>query len=99
MLRKILAIFLFIGFIVNISHAFFIECEHSHNVKEYVQELDSPKNCDDFCKFHFMFHQNFVLKECSINIQTISFSKRIEIKLPKYSSIYLKSPPKPPKLS
>ena len=97
MLKKILAIFLLLGFFVNITHAYFLECNHKHSVKEFSIETQKPLDCDDSCKYHFIFHQNFILKNYPIDIQKITYSKKIETKLPKYFSIYLKSPPKPPK--
>ncbi|WP_281950928.1 hypothetical protein [Nitrosophilus kaiyonis] len=97
MLKKILAIFLLLGFFVNITHAYFIERDHKHTIKEFSIETEKPTKCDDLCKYHFFFHQNFVLKNSFFRIQNISYSKKIETKLPIYFSIYLKSPPKPPK--
>ena len=99
MLKQLLAIILIGVFIINIAHAYLLDCNHSHTIKEYVQEFSAPIHHDDGCKMHFMYHQSFVLQKSGINIETLKLSQKIETSIEQIFSIFLKIPPKPPKSS
>ena len=99
MLKQLLAIILIGVFITNIAHAYLLDYNHSHTVKEYVIEFSNPIHHDDGCKTHFMYHQSFVLQKSGINIEMLKLSQKIETSIDQLFSIYLKIPPKPPKSS
>lgn len=87
------------GFIANISHAYVIDCNHQHTIKEYVEEFSAPIHHDDGCETHFMYHQSFIVQKNSLYIMPLRFSRKIETSIDRIFSIYLKIPPKPPKFS
>ena len=66
-MKKIIILFLFVGFSVWVAHPFFID-EHEHdNIKEYVVEFDKQVECGDMCELHFAFHIPFTLDKHEIS--------------------------------